>query len=165
MGNICLISGSAVFSAIAKNWLLFGVNLFMAIAYVWNTYKAVLFVINFDCEKYYNTHQKIWLGRDHSLMIPSSDVKSSAQLGGRSSGNSGSSFMASLKSHIWVQGDDFFDESTNTKDNQVASINARDEEECYNNDHRLAHHHPTKERESVISWPVSKIEEGDEDPL
>mmetsp|Transcript_9570 Transcript_9570/g.10625 ORF Transcript_9570/g.10625 Transcript_9570/m.10625 type:complete len:346 (-) Transcript_9570:170-1207(-) len=103
--NIFLLCGSIVFAIIAKNWLLFGVNLFMELAYIYNTYKALLFVIHFDCKKYYNTHQKIWLGRNHSLFPTTSAKLSRSLLIGKES------LLSSMVTRVWVPENDFFDDA------------------------------------------------------
>lgn len=97
--NICLLSASTVLAVISREWLLFGVNLFMAFAYFYNTYRAVTFVIKFDCIKYYEKHQKIWLGRNHSLQPSKPDPRSVSD-----------TLKASF-TKAWVQSNDFFDDN------------------------------------------------------
>jgi len=58
--NILLLALGAVQSAIFGAWFGFGCLLFMTLAYAYNSYKAITFVLAFDCERYFNSHQKKW---------------------------------------------------------------------------------------------------------
>lgn len=56
--NILLLALGTIQSALFGVWFGFGCLLFMCLAYAYNSYKAITFVWNFDCERYYNSHQK-----------------------------------------------------------------------------------------------------------
>lgn len=126
--NIFLMSASVVLAVLSQEWLLFGVNLFMAVAYMWNTYKALTFVYKFDCVKYYDGHQKIWLGRNNSLFPSEVHVAGEKKSEGNTSSQK-SSLKALLKASIqkvWLNADDFFEEDTLHDETEFNHKNNRD---------------------------------------
>lgn len=58
--NILLLGLGSIQSALFGVWFGFSCLLFMTLAYAYNSYKAITFVMAFDCERYYNSHQKKW---------------------------------------------------------------------------------------------------------
>ena len=100
----------------------------MAVAYMWNTYKALTFVYKFDCVKYYDGHQKIWLGRNNSLFPSEVHVAGEKKSEGNTSSQK-SSLKALLKASIqkvWLNADDFFEEDTLHDETEFNHKNNRD---------------------------------------
>lgn len=56
--NILLLGLGSIYSALFGVWFGFSCLLFMTFAYAYNSYKAITFVMEFDCDRYYNFHQK-----------------------------------------------------------------------------------------------------------
>jgi len=83
--NIVLIAGGSYKAASYGSWFGSGCLLFMCLAYSFNSYKAIMFVARFDCDKYYAHHQALWFanledkvikGWLHIAFLPQSDSAS-----------------------------------------------------------------------------------------
>eukprot|EP00588_Corethron_pennatum_P014881 CAMPEP_0194278770 /NCGR_PEP_ID=MMETSP0169-20130528/12084_1 /TAXON_ID=218684 /ORGANISM="Corethron pennatum, Strain L29A3" /LENGTH=315 /DNA_ID=CAMNT_0039023031 /DNA_START=53 /DNA_END=1000 /DNA_ORIENTATION=- len=62
--NIVLLMLGSISSAIGGVWFAFVCLLFMTLAYAYNSYKAITFMVRFDCDRYYKSHQGRWLTKE-----------------------------------------------------------------------------------------------------
>jgi len=62
--NIILLLLGSISSALEGVWFGFAALTFMTLAYAYNSYHAIMFVVNFNCESYYNAHQSKWLDEE-----------------------------------------------------------------------------------------------------
>merc|ERR1711957_482920 len=62
--NIVLLMLGSIASAIGGVWFAFVCLLFMTLAYAYNSYKAIIFMVRFDCDRYYKSHQGKWLTKE-----------------------------------------------------------------------------------------------------
>ena len=71
--NIVLLLLGSILSALEGVWFRFACLSLMNVAYTYNSYKAITFMINFDCARYYNAHQGKWLNEeeDQQTLTPS----------------------------------------------------------------------------------------------
>jgi len=76
--NTVLLALGGIQSAFFGVWFGFASLLFMALAYMYNSYKAITFVWAFDCERYYNSHQKKWFAIDRESATPESTENESS---------------------------------------------------------------------------------------
>ena len=62
IANIVLVGSSAVRAGMDRSFLGMFFMVFMFLAYSYNTVKALSFVVHFDCDRYFENHQKMWIG-------------------------------------------------------------------------------------------------------
>jgi len=73
--NIVLLLLGSILSALEGGWSGFACLSLMTVAYTYNSYKAITFMMNFDCASYYNAHQGKWLNEEEDQQNPTPSKK------------------------------------------------------------------------------------------